>query len=140
MPGESLPGHFIEFLRTARSLIEFPHLLQMLCIPAMLHKGAEPYSISPKRTHFLPPRQLSASCMQSREGSGRALKDVPAELTAGDTALSLTHVSRTMCGSRSCVRRKAGLHATKVQANSGDQKWFLTQWHQGRFGHSWVSP
>lgn len=72
LPGESLPGHFIVFLRTARSLITFPHLLQMLCIPAMLRRGAEPYSISPKRTHFSPPRQLSAPCMQSK-GKGAAL-------------------------------------------------------------------
>lgn len=74
------------------------------------------------------------------EGSGPALKDVPAELTAGDTALPLGRVSRTAGGSGSCVCRKAGLRAAKVQANTGEQKWFPTQWHQGRFGHFWVSP
>lgn len=142
LPGESLPGHFIVFLRTARSLITFPHLLQMLCIPAVLHKAAEPYSTSPKRAHFLPPRQLSASCTHPSqgEGNGPALKDVPAELTAGDTALPLTRVSGTACGSGCCVCRKAGLHTAKVQANSGQQRWFPTQWHHGHFGHFWVSP
>lgn len=74
------------------------------------------------------------------EGSGPALKDVPAELTAGDIALPLGRVSRTAGGSGSCVCRKAGLRAAKVQANTGEQEWFLTQWHQGRFGHFGVSP
>lgn len=56
LPGESLLGHFIVFLRTARSLITSLHLPQMLHIPVMLCKCAEPYSISPKRALCSPPQ------------------------------------------------------------------------------------
>lgn len=74
LPGESLPGHFIAFLRTARSLITSLHLPQMLHIPAMLRKCAEPCSISSKRARRLPPQGLAASRHGPRaKGKGTAL-------------------------------------------------------------------
>lgn len=153
LPGESLLGHFIVFLRTARSFITSPHLPQMLHIPAILCKCAEPYSISPKRALCSTLQWLGAVCPgwpaglhlgrrpSQREGNCPAPKDVPTEATAGDTALPLTRVSGTAHGSECRACKEAGPRAAKVQANRGERRnGFQPWWHHGRLGHLWASP
>lgn len=144
LPGESLPGHFTVFLRTARSLITSPHLPQMLYIPAMLRKCAEPYSISPKRARCSPCQgwQAPATRPSRGEGNGPAPKDGLADLTAGDTALPLSpgQQDRERWQQVPCVQGGRTTHSQSSGKQRGEEKWFPTWWHRGRFGHLWVSP
>jgi len=85
VPGKESPAargipawHFTVFLRMARSLIEPLHLPQMLYIPVMCHRCAEPYSTKTTASHCPQGQQLLVgSIPDTVDRSSVVAKDVP---------------------------------------------------------------
>lgn len=106
------------FLRTARSLIEPPHLPQMLRIPAVRRRCAEPYS-----TPLSPGPAADSQAPSQAQGTGMArLPRMSPRCRKRVTQPCPSPVSGGPCGSGCCLHRVAALRAAKVQANRGKRR------------------